>query len=128
MRKTLVLLAVGALLALSAVVFGSPPTKTEKTFKKIQIVKTDSTADTSAVAPRDAEARTVETFGAQTLNKYVQTAPAVGVTDFAATVNRHSLSPPRSLNLGNAESRATDADTQYERAGTSAPSGYVMRR
>jgi len=107
MRKMFALLAVFALLALAAVAYGSPPTKqTTKIQKteKITIIKT-VTADASAVASRDAEARTVEAVAVN----YMQTAPVVGVakTDNTTVINRHSASPPERLSLGNAESRAT---------------------
>lgn len=130
MRKTLVLLAVAALLALSAAVYGSPPTKREKTFSKTNIVKTDTANPVNAVVTVEPEARTVESANVVTLNSNelaVQTARTAVKSDYAATVNRHSLSPPERLNSGNAESRATSGDTQYERPDTSAPAGYVLR-
>lgn len=139
MRKTLVLLALAAMLALSAAVFGSPPTvKREKTFKKIQTVKIVKTiaADTSAVATRDAEARTVEAAHVVTLNSNELTAtlsignvaPIVSAAETPrVAANRYDASPPERL-TGNAESRTMSGDNLYECAEAVSPSGYVLRR
>lgn len=136
MRKTLVLLALAGLLALSAAVFGSPPTKA-KTLKKTLIVKTEkavtiSTADTSAVAPRDAEARTVETGNLQTMNSNDLAAGnayhALGVeTGDYMSAQRYAVGPP-DLGKGSAEARTNAARMTDYNPNTSAPAGYVMRR
>lgn len=96
MRKTLALLALAGILALSAIAFGSPP-RQKKTVKKntqiVTVAKTDAThtADTSAVAARDAEARTVEAAPVVMLDKTAES--NIGARHVLAA-NRYAVSPP----------------------------------
>jgi hypothetical protein len=120
MRKTLALLALVGVFALTAIAFGSPPTEKRETVSKntrISTVKTDAanvTADTSAVATRDPGARTVEAAPAATLNPN-ETAENGTAHDVSAAVaaNRCAVSPPERLQNVVAERDVSLTDRAY---------------
>lgn len=122
MKKTLALLALAGLFALTSVVFGSPPTVKKETVEKpeyVKIVKTAATADTSAVVPSDAEARTCEAANVETLNAVAPT--------YTPAADRRGVNPPGRLHSGGAGIRRNvQTDFKYNREASGAV-GYVLR-
>lgn len=116
MRKALALLALVGLFALMSVALGSPPTKAKQETKTTicTVAQTDAihTADTSAVAARDAEARTVE---AVTATNEAMTGAQTATIGNALTVSPQTAAPPERLQSVTAK-RVARADLKMQHA------------
>ena len=126
MRKTLALLALAGLMALSVAAFDSPPTEKKETVKKNTSICTVKSADTSAVAARDAEARTVAETSNETFIAQAGTGVIAADPPTYTNANRYDVSPPERLQAGGTRRAADRLDFKYDWKAPAAI-GYVPR-